>query len=375
MSLLENPAYLADLDSGKSGREVADIWGIHKSTVNKHRARADVAAQREFFEPWDIPDSVVTSRGASIRTADGSWQKISWSPRAKALHDALQYDDLKISLDGWESTVVTALPDSEAVPILNASDLQIGKASQRGGGTPETLERVRQSVNRFADYLIQTRPRVAVLVDGGDPIENCWNTPAQLPTNDLDVPTQIRVFRRLMLEAIKRLAPLVETLYYVAVPSNHGQFRTGYKAPGGTTDADFGLEISHQLEDAIGENPHLQNVTFIRPDALYETAVLDLGHTKIAFHHGHQSSGPSGHGKWWAAQDHGRLPGWDADLLVTAHFHSLRVEQSGDGRWIIGVSSSDPGSDWYTNRAGESALSGMTSFDVLDGQWSNLRIL
>ena len=69
------------------------------------------------------------------------------------------------------------------------------------------------------------------------------------------------------------------------------------------------------------------------------------------------------------------MTGWDADILTTAHFHSMRVEQSGNGRWIIGVSSSDASSDWFTNRTGESALQGMTAYDVADGQWSNLRIL
>lgn len=370
------------LDSKMSKTAWARFIEVSEASVRRHfrHVVADAANAPEpdaFLAEYGIPSSVVTSRGMSVRDPEsGSWQKVSWQPNAKALSDTLQYDDLKQALDGWVPESVTFMvSDSGKTAILNASDLQIGKALQRGGGTPETVERVRKSFQAFADYLIESGITQAVIIDGGDPIENVWNTPGQLVTNDLPVPEQIRVFRRLMLEGIKLIAPLVSSLIYVSVPSNHGQARTGYKAVGGTVDADFGLEVSYQLEDAIGENPYLTHVSFIRPEPLDETAVVEVSNTKIAVHHGHQSSGANGHGRWWATQSHGRMAGWDADILQVAHYHSLRVEQSGNGRWIIVASSSDASSDWFTNRTGESALQGMTAYDVLDGQWSNLRIL
>lgn len=377
------------IDTSRSKVAWADRIGVSEASVRRHLNHAPSALQRrteakagasmgdDFLDVNDIPIQTVTSRGMSIRDPEtGSWQKVSWQPNAKALSDTLHYDDLHAALDGWS-------PDHDAfskraigfTSVLNASDLQIGKAMQRGGGTPETVARVRQSFERFASHVKTFKPERVLLVDGGDPIENCFNVPSQLVTNDLPVPEQIRVFRRLMLEGIKLLSQYTPHLVYVAVPSNHGHARVGYKSPGGTVDADFGLEISHQLEDAVRENPHLSHVSFIRPESLDETAVVETSGTKLAFHHGHQSSGANGHGKWWAGQSHGRMAGWDADILTTAHFHSLRVEQSGNGRWIIGVSSSDASSDWFTNRTGESALQGMTAYDVSDGQWSNLRIV
>lgn len=358
--------------------------GVSEAAIRRHLAHAPaVEAESEsdpddFLAAHDIPIEAVTSRGMSIRDAEtGSWQKVSWQPNKAALIKSLQYDDLKASLDGWFPNYTTVqIGDEGHSTIVNAADLQIGKAMNRGGGTPETVARVRASIEKIAERIVRDCPSTIVLVDNGDPIENIFNASAQIVTNDLPLPEQIRVFRRLMLEAIKVLAPLAPRLIYVAVPSNHGQLRTGYKSPGGTVDADFGLEISYQIEDAIAENPYLTNVEFVRPDSLNEIAEVEVSGTKLAFHHGHQSSGPGGHGKWWANMSHARHPGWDADIMVVAHYHSLRMEQSGNARWIVGVSSSDAGSDWFTNRAGDYATQGITVFDVLNGGMPiNLAIL
>lgn len=368
------------LNPALSNRQNATNYGISEGSIRRHKKHSTTPTvfKDEHLEDLGIPTQYVTSRGKSTRLEDGSWEKVTWRPNAVALHQALAYDDLERALSDWK--IKEFVKKGDLLPrftdVLNMADLQIGKAMQRGGGTPETVARVRQSVQSFANRVMANGAESVVIVDNGDPIENCFNVPSQLVTNDLDVPAQIRTFRRLMIETIKVLAPLTPKLYYVSVPSNHGAHRTGYKAPGGTTDADFGLEISHQIEDAVQENDFLRDrVVFVRPDPLEETAVVSVSGTRLAFHHGHQSNSEKTHGAWWAKQDHGRRPGWDADILVTAHFHTMGMEQSGDGRWIIKCASSDAGSDWFTNKTGESALPGMTAFRVQDGQWSDLALL
>jgi predicted nucleic acid-binding protein len=38
---------------------------------------------------------------------------------------------------------------------------------------------------------------------------------------------------------------------------------------------------------------------------------------------------------WWAKQSHGRQPIGDADLLLSAHLHHLRIEHTGsDKTWL-----------------------------------------
>lgn len=371
------------VDYSRPKTEWAKEVGVNESSIRRHLAHSRVTREAsdfvgpggdEVLNSIDVPSEFVTSRGMSLRDPEtGSWHKVTWQPNRKALHDSLRYEDLADAFDGWAPD---ATPGSKPVAsVLNIADLQIGKANQRWGGTPETVESARRSVARFVKHLIGTNASTAVLVDNGDPIENCFNVPSQLVTNDLSVPDQIRTFRRLIIETIKSVAPHVRSLYYVAVPSNHGAHRTGYKSPGGTVDADFGLEISYQVEDAISENAHLGHVTFVRPKPLDETSELELFGTKLAFHHGHQSGGVFKHGTWWKGMDHGRMAGWDADILVMAHFHTQATYQSGDGRWVIAVASSDPGSDWYSNRTGETSTRGMTTFDIDNGVPVNVRII
>lgn len=366
--------------------------GVGEASIRRHKAHAPVIAQASGFvnedgldalaDSLDVPNEYVTGRAMSLRDPiTGSWQKISWQPNKKALHDSLRYNDLKEALDGWTF-------DAHAIPgsgggyslLVAMSDLQIGKANQRLGGTPETLARIRRSISTIVSRLAAMRPSELpdeiIIWDGGDSVENHWNTPEQIATNDLPLPEQIRVARRIFLEAIKALAPYANRLVFISVPSNHGQSRVGYKAAGGTVDADFGLEISYQLEDAVRENPALADrVRFVRPEALYETAEYVASGTKIALHHGHRSSSQKTHSRWWADQSHGRMPGWDADILFVAHYHNLGLTQSGNGRWIIETSSSDAGSDWFTNKSGERAIQGMTIVELQGGRWRNLDIV
>lgn len=363
--------------------------GVSETAIRRHRSHAPIVDQAtsfndgdgdEILQSIDVPEEYVTSRGMSLRDpVTGSWQKVTWQPNRKALHDTLNYDDLRDALDGWvPSHHVFGHERGFAASFLNMADLQIGKANQRWGGTPETLASARKSAQRFVQHLISTGTRTAVLVDNGDPIENVFNVSDQVFTNDLSVPDQIRTFRRLMLEIIKLVAPYVDSLYYVTHPSNHGAFRTGYKSQGGTVDADFGLEISYQLEDATNESPFLTHLTYVRPRPLDETAELSIVGTKLAFNHGHRSGGVFKHGAWWKGMDHGRMAGWDADIFVFGHFHTQATYQSGDGRWVIGCASSDPGSDWFSNATGESSTRGMTAFDLHPDQPGvplNIRIL
>lgn len=359
------------VDLSRPNAEIARTIGVSKDSVRRHKA-AVKTDNDPFFT--DVPTAIITSRGRTVRLEDGSYQKVTYQPAKMALLESLSYDDIERAIADYnESPALYA--GNPHTSTAHAADLQIGKAQQRGGGTPETIRRVRQSFAALAERYRESQPEHIILSDNGDPIENIFNVASQSHTNDMDVSLQIRTFRRLMIEGIKMLAPLAPRFTYLAVPSNHGAVRSGFKNQAGTTDADFGLDISYQLEDVFAEHPTLKHVEFVRPDLLEETAEVYTSGTKLAYHHGHQASGPDGQGKWWANQDHGRRPGWDADVLVTAHFHSLRVGHSGDGRWIIGVSSSDPGSDWFTNKTGEAARQGMTTFDVRDGQWSNLAIV
>lgn len=365
----------ADMEPDLTNVAMASKYGVSERSVRRHRK-----ALRDAVEPYEDPflkdigvdPALVTSRGYTRRLEDGSYEKATWKPNQAALKDALGYDDLGHI---FEAPVARPLPaEGSHAEFLNMTDLQIGGVDGRGG-TPETLAGIKVSLQRFTDRVAKTKPSVIVIADGGDPIENIFNVPSQKYTNDLDLVAQIRTVRRVFAEAIRMVAPLAEEIVFVSVPSNHGAARSGYKEQAGSTDADFGLDVNYSLEEQFEGREGYEHVRFVRPDRMEETAVIEVAGTRVAFHHGHHSGGPLKHGDWWARQDHGRRPGWDADILVMGHYHTFNIGHSGNGRWIISCSSSDNGSLWFTNKGGEASIAGMTAFAAANGKWMNAEIL
>lgn len=354
-----------DMEPELSNVALGEKYGVSEASARRHRKALRKALADQTVDPFlddlGVDPASVTSRGYTRRLADGSYNKVTWKPNQDALKTALAYDDLA---QLFESPVAKPLPaEGKHGEVLNMADLQLGKVDKRGG-TPETLAAIRVSLQAFADRCAFTKPSAILINDGGDPIENIFNVGSQKYTNDLDLVAQIRAARRVFAEAIRLLAPLAPEVTFLSVPSNHGAARSGYKEQAGSTDADFGLDINHALEEQFEGREGYEHVRFVRPAPLEETAVVDFVGNRIAVHHGHHSGGPLKHGDWWARQDHGRRPGWDADILIMNHFHTQNVGHSGDGRWIVSCASREPGSSWYTNKTGEASAAGMTAFRV-----------
>lgn len=365
-----------------SNVKLARLAETSERSIRRHKAPMEdlLVAKDPFFT--DIPEAIITSRGQSIRTDDGSWHKIMYRPQDLAKIEAQQtlFSDCLRAIEGFTAPIpLRPWEFNDHAEIFGNGDDQVGKAHETGGGSKETVERVLASAHRFAERVKRTKPSVIIITDGGDILEGMMNVPHhQLTTNDLDLTEQIRVARRLVLDVFKILAPLAPTCIYVSVPSNHGQVRISPGASVGDVDNDFGIEISYQLEDICkeAESEALKNIQFIRPEKYQETAVLEVCGTKLAFNHGHRTQGgQNGHDKWWAMQDHGRMPGWDADILVVFHYHNMKVEQSGDGRWIICGSASEPSSDYFALSSGKRSKRGVTCFSVSNKVWSDLEIL
>lgn len=259
--------------------------------------------------------------------------------------------------------------------IIVPTDLQVGKVDL-GGGSKETAEQALHSFHEFAGFVKEFRPQEIVVADVGDPIENVFNTSAQLGTNDLDLPHQIAGASRIFLEGIKLFAPLAPKVSFKAVSSNHGAFRLGPKAPGGDAHADFGIVIAEMLRESLTLNPQaFGHVSVQTPDPYMESLYFQTSGSDIGMVHSHQAGNVDKIGTWWAGQSHGNLPVAKARILLCGHWHSLRVQQSGDGRWFIVGPASDRGSTWYTNLKGEASKSGMLMLTTSNNLWSNLAIV
>ena len=259
--------------------------------------------------------------------------------------------------------------------VLLATDFQAGKVDINGSSA-DTIAQVLNSFARAAEFAKANPVQEICIVDAGDIVENVWSTSSQLGTNDLDLPHQIVEAAYLMQRGIQMLAPLAPKIRYAAVSSNHGQHRMGLKAPAGDAHADFGLAVAKMLAHGFELNPSAYgHVTFQTPEPFMESLAFDTSGTRIGVVHGHQVNSADKIGEWWKGQSHGRMPTADADILLTGHWHSLRVQQSGDARWIFVGPSSDRGSSWFTNLKGDQSESGMLMFTTRDQQWSNLAVV
>lgn len=376
---------LSDAVTAKAGQLAAG------GEYERHNEDGSIDYSRFSQQPWGFadyrafiastgqdPDAVTFTWGWTSNPNGGFWNKLNNVRPVAAGTDPVSVADLYAAIDSWvpEKPPFRSQRNSadNGTFVVCAADLQTGK-TDFGLKSADLANRVLASFAKAADIARQTRFAEIVLADLGDIVENINSTSSQRGTNDLPITEQQRFARRLMLEGIKMLAPLTDSLVYVSVPSNHGSVRIGPKSPENHVLDDYGIEIAEQLRDVCAESPKLANVSVRIPAESLESLSFTTSGTTLGFAHGHQAQGADGLGKWWQGQSHGRMPLADCDIALFGHFHSLRVQQSGDARWLMVSPASDNGSSWYTNKTGERSLAGMLSFVTADGGWSELRIL
>lgn len=362
----------------QGGAMMGDIDGLvsaeHNESGSSYTLTSEVAWGYEDFRRFirsrgQDPDAVDFEWGVTSNPTGGYWNKLM-RVRPKKGHIELDWDGILGSLDGWEPEVPVASNGHSCV--LNLADLQLGKMLGTGLGTESTVELVRRSVAVFAAQVRAEEPDEVVVVDNGDIVENLFNYPNQTGMIDLPLTRQVELAIRLQVEIIKMLAPLTPRLVVGAVPSNHGQVRTGQQKAAGYVDDDWGLFVNRELEDRLD----IPNVRFARPDVDEETLVIVTSGTRLAFNHGHRAGGgQAGVLKWIQGQENGRQPGWDADIWVMAHYHHLYMFTHGNGRWCIGVSSPEPGSAWFRYAKGQESGRGLTRFSTSGGKWWNLEMV
>lgn len=423
MSLLDNAEFVQDLKSNLSGAEIARKWDCAESTARQHRinilgkegiegggGQKELAESREVDAGGNIiitkradriipltewlqglleeglnPDDYTTSHGHSIyeqHTRAGVTKvlyanKFSATKRVKKGADGLDskaiLESVRDVIDDFRITVPVRFTRPQTL-VVCASDLQVGKVDINGG-TEDTARQVLNSFAHAADIARTERPAEIVIVDAGDVIENENNVASQRATNDLGLPHQVEAATRIMLAGIKMLAPLTSSLKYVAVPSNHGRNRSGFKQEVGDAHDDYGIAIAKIIRNALTLNDDFSHVEIVLPGHHLESLAFETSGSQIGVVHGHQASRPEALGDWWRGQALGNGPVGNARILICGHYHSLRMQTEGDDRTLFVCPASDRGSSWYTNLKGQSSRSGMLSFLTADNQWSRLEVL
>lgn len=249
------------------------------------------------------------------------------------------------------------------------SDWQIGKA-EGGRGTADTVARYKDCLDQ-AEKNIKALWRLGVnithlaLVSVGDLVEGCGDHyDMQQFSVDADRRTQNRIVRELLTETILRLAPLFEHTTVAVIGGNHGENRKEGKAYTTFADNDDvgSPEAVKEAFDLAGWGDRIS--WFIPGEEL--SMVVDLSGIKVGLVHGHQFRGGANALKkaedWWRTNDFGLQAVREAQILLSGHFHHLCVTNVTHGRTWMQAPTIDPGSKWYTDTSGVTAIPGVLTF-------------
>ena len=354
-----------------------------------HDAATELAASRLGVSP-----DAVTPYRASLRIPemDGSWLKVNIDQTKAALDEGerVAFETLRADMDKYAAdyvkrhntrSVAGAGEYADGTLVVALADFQTGKTDVHGG-TVNLYKRVRSVYAQMEAELPHYRTIIAA--DLGDIIENFMNVGSQRQSNDLNLTDQLEAAISLIWEGLRVLHSKCDNLIYVAVPSNHCEVRTGVgnknRASSVLSD-DYGIHVQRQIRRMAEMRPDVYgNMSFVCPsdyDAACTVKPSADDKSVLFFEHGHVGGGASQakmrqHVKNMQA---GRIAyAHMANIFVHGHYHTPEMYLVGDKTWVVGVSSIDAGSSWFTNMSGESAPSAVTSFVAKDGMVRDMRL-
>lgn len=376
-----------DVGGGADVEVLADR--ARRALKEAHDAATELAASRLGVSP----DAVSPYR-ASLRIPemDGSWLKVNIDQTKAMLADGerVAFDSLRADMDKYAADYVKHhnAPSAagvgtraEGTLVVALADFQTGKTDVHGG-TVNLYKRVRSVYAQMEAEL--PRYETIVAADLGDIIENFMNVGSQRQSNDLNLTDQLEAAISLIWEGLRVLHSKCDRLIYVAVPSNHCEVRTGVgnknRASSVLSD-DYGIHVQRQIRRMAEMRPDVYgNMSFVCPsdyDAACTVKPSADDKSVLFFEHGHVGGGAAQakmrrHVKDMQA---GRIAyAHLANIFVHGHYHTPEMYLVGDKTWVVGVSSIDAGSSWFTNATGESAPSAVTSFVAKDGMVRDMRL-
>ena len=373
--------------SAASAEVLADR--ARRALKEAHDAATELAASRLGVSP-----DAVTPYRASLRIPemDGSWLKVNIDQSKAMLGEGerVAFETLRADMDKYAADYVKrhSTPNAggagayaDGTLVVALADFQTGKTDVHGG-TVNLYKRVRSVYAQMEAELPHYRTIIAA--DLGDIIENFMNVGSQRQSNDLNLTDQLEAAISLIWEGLRVLHSKCDNLIYVAVPSNHCEVRTGVgnknRASSVLSD-DYGIHVQRQIRRMAEMRPDVYgNMSFVCPsdyDAACTVKPSADDKSVLFFEHGHVGGGASQakmrqHVKNMQA---GRIAyAHMANIFVHGHYHTPEMYLVGDKTWVVGVSSIDSGSSWFTNATGESAPSAVTSFVAKDGMVRDMRL-
>ena len=363
------------------GIEYDSTGGVLKSVPRPVGDEPDHAELLAEFELDPAKWRITGLRRSKWQRWDGEWLesfRATFVPSSGSVQVDVQ--ELLDIVAKWKPQSTSRKPQNALVSpvayVVVLADTQVGKIDGEGseGIIKNVLHKTDLAVARLKELRKAGREIETIyLPQLGDCIEgmnsqggkHIWRT-------DLDLTSQIRVYRRLLLHMVKTFAPLADKVIVPCVPGNHDEaVRVGNSMATTYTDS-FALDAASAVADALADHPDYKHVSFVFPKYDTLSVTLDMAGTVVGLIHGHQCRGKAV--EWWKNMAHGQQDIGEATLLLAGHYHHLRIEQSGR-KTFIQCPALDGGSQWFFNSSGAEAPAGMLTLTVGQGRWDDAKIL
>ena len=282
-------------------------------------------------------------------------------------------DDLLQAIGRRRTTKTPDVLQGAGVLAVAAGDLQIGKPD--GDGTEGTIRRFLEShdesVKRYKQLRKQGKVDEVLLMWAGDCIEGTSSQGGNLIARlDVTLTEAVRIYRRLMLEQVKAFASIASKVTVAVVPGNHDEaVRIGNQMATRYDDS-WAIEGASQVADAM-KLAGYDNLEWVFPGIDELDLCIEIAGTTIGLLHGHQTRAKME--AWLGAAAVQRRAIGTADLVISGHFHHLKIQQLGPTTHIQ-VPALDGGSVWWKHKGGLDAPPGIVTLIVNNG-WRGLEIL
>jgi hypothetical protein len=335
-----------------------------------------------LLEMWDLDPAEVEIVGAVRRssweaqTPDGLQVLNSYraSIRRKVLGSDTDLEKLCEEISKYKPKKSYTGPDGNVSYLHCTADTQLGK-DDPDWAWGRFSKGITDGISRLEELRsIKRRISTVYLPWVGDCIESVsGHYPNQQFSVFLSTTEQVRLFRRFLTAQVKAYAPLCKELYVPSVPGNHDEAsRVNGKQATNNSDS-WAIDVASQVSDALAENPDVfGHVSFIVPKRDQLTISLDISGTPTGFAHGHQFG--RDWRKWWADQAHGCQDVGNTTLLIAGHKHHYMAKTEGT-KTFLQCPSQDNGSQYWTDKTGQSSAPGIVTLTVGGGTWDDFKII
>lgn len=311
---------------------------------------------------------VTNARHGKWQTFNGDWLESSRITLAPAQHIAQADFDLEKLVDdikSWKPSKSSSAISGDSSFVFAPSDQQIGKKSGENG-TQQSIDRLLLATERGVHKLQALRKMglsvgTVVIALPGDHVEGNVSQAGRLQglaSSDLGQTEQVRVARRLLMAQIKAFIPFAERIIVPVINGNHDEVTRQVAAD----PADgWNVEIASAVEDACKESDKLSHVEFRYPASGHQTLAIDINGVMLGLFHGHQFSRDVE--KYLSGQMLGQTALGGADVWISGHYHHFKSQEIGERFWVQ-CPTTDPGSDWFRDRAGRASRPGVLSMVI-----------